>query len=198
MMIVGMAVVLFIGGLACLMPAMAATIDISGRLDADGYYPPTPMQVAPGPIRDVYNLTLSSGRTATFQAQVFDLGPFFVIDRLDMVLHEGADGTGGILGRGGPSLSRTLSGGVPYSLVVTGKATGTVGGSYVFGAVLTPVPLPGSFWLMSGAIGLVVVVAGRRLRRGGGTVVDQSTRSRPAAVPLRVFSSSLSASSSAS
>lgn len=65
-------------------------------------------------------------------------------------------------GFSGLSWQGLLAAGSSYYFVINGQATGTGGGSYLFAATASPVPLPAAVWLLAAGLAGLVGIARRK------------------------------------
>lgn len=102
------------------------------------------------------NLTVGSAGTTSTNA--------FDVSDLSLYLYDISNGGSTLVAGGSGVTSITgaiLSAGSSYAYEVTGTASGTSGGSYLFGASIAPVPEPEN-WALFGAGLLTLAAIGRR------------------------------------
>ncbi|ACT48685.1 FxDxF family PEP-CTERM protein [Methylotenera mobilis] len=145
---------------AAVSNAQAATYNL-GTLSSD-YTEFGSYSVAKGSFSDTINFSLAGTSDTDF-----GVGSIFVkvgkITRLDITgltlsLFKGTTD----LGLSGTDFSATALGAGDYHLLVTGNATGTLGGSYAGGINVSPVPEADTYAMMLAGLGLMGFVARRR------------------------------------
>ncbi len=94
-------------------------------------------------------------------------GSFLDITSLTFSLTDGTPIDSFVVGSGTEIVSSyTLSAGTGYMMTISGTATGTAGGAYIFSAVASPVPEASTLSLMMAGFGLVGLMSYRRRNNG--------------------------------
>ncbi len=121
--------------------------------------------LAPGAFLDTYTFLFpAAGASASSSAVAVNLQSFLNISNLQVSLFDAGNN---LLAQGGVGVSSVLFdvplvGGNAYWYMVTGTATGSLGGAYSFITSAAPVPEPETYAMMLAGLGVVGFLALRR------------------------------------
>ncbi|PKO48983.1 MAG: hypothetical protein CVU31_02350 [Betaproteobacteria bacterium HGW-Betaproteobacteria-4] len=161
-------------GLGLVASAHAATHDL-GTVTAPSTYSQV-VQVAVGSfsdqwIFDVPTTLFSGGSVSNLNISIQNIGDLYNINGLSVQLYDNADSLiANLDGNAGSSANYKVGSGVfapanDYYFTVSGTATGSLGGQYVFAVSTLPVPEPESYAMLLAGLGLIGAVARRRAGR---------------------------------